>query len=456
MLLRQYAGYGLLVLLIVGAGGALFLPAAAAWSVAVLAAVMAVAAVEDFRRRRERVLRDAAEALRRLGAGKFGDKLYAGGSPALADLARATNTAAETLAGRIGRLEDELRQLRAVLDGMVEGVIALDAGQAVLFANDRAGQLLGFVPGPGVGRKFWEVVRHRRLQEIVSAALTQSGPIREELDRPGPTVDNLAVYAARLSGIDAGAVLVLHDTSDLRRLERVRQEFVANVSHELKTPLAVIKVCVESLIEGAAADPDACDGFLAQIGEQADRLHNLVLDMLSLARIESGANVMDVREVSVESAVRQCLERHRARAEANGQRLDAEPPDSPSFALADDEALDTILDNLVDNAVKYTPTGGRITIRSTNADDAVCIEVEDTGVGIPERDQPRIFERFYRVDKARARELGGTGLGLAIVKHLTQAMGGEVAIRSTVGRGTTVTVRLPAVSSGLAGSGESR
>jgi two-component system phosphate regulon sensor histidine kinase PhoR len=266
----------------------------------------------------------------------------------------------------------------------------------------------------------------------------------------------LAVYAARLSGTDAGAVLVLHDVSDLRRLERLRQEFVANVSHELKTPLAVIKVCVESLVEGAAADPEARDGFLGQINEQTDRLHDLVLDMLSLARIESGEAPLDVHAITVESAVRRCLDRHHARAESKGQRLEAEPPVAPVMALADDEALDTILDNLVDNALKYTPAGGRIAIRWTANDGKVNVEIEDTGVGIPERDQPRIFERFYRVDKARARELGGTGLGLSIVKHLTQTMGGEVGVRSAVGRGTTVTIGLPAATSDLAGPDETR
>jgi two-component system phosphate regulon sensor histidine kinase PhoR len=236
----------------------------------------------------------------------------------------------------------------------------------------------------------------------------------------------------------------VQDTSDLRRLERVRQEFVANVSHELKTPLAVIKVCVETLLDGAASDPAVRGGFLGQIDEQTDRLHNLILDLLSLARIESGTAALDVRSVPIEAVVNDCLERHRARAEAKGQKLEACPPaGQPIAARADEEALDTILDNLVDNAVKYTPAGGRVTVRWSMAGEQACVEVEDTGVGIPERDQPRLFERFYRVDKARARELGGTGLGLSIVKHLVQAMDGEVGVRSAVRRGTTFTIRLP-------------
>jgi two-component system phosphate regulon sensor histidine kinase PhoR len=444
ILFRHYIGYGLLVMLIVTAAGALLLPVTGMWAVAAVAALAALAVLEHFRRGREQVLRITAEALRRLAAGKFDQKLYAGGSQALTDLARATNAATLAVAARVERLEAERSQLLAVLGGMVEGVVSLDSQHTVLFANDCAGELLGFASAQAAGRKFWEVVRHRRLQEIVHGVLGGPEPIREELDWPGLTTRHLALYAARLTGPDPGAVLVLHDITDLRRLEGVRQEFVANVSHELKTPLAVIKVCVETLLDGAAADADARGGFLTQIDEQADRLHNLILDLLSLARIESGTAVLEIRPVPLESAVGDCLDRQRARAEAKGLQLEATPPGGGAVAaLADEESLDAILDNLVDNAIKYTPGGGRVAVRWITGGAYAVIEVEDTGVGIPERDQPRVFERFYRVDKARARELGGTGLGLSIVKHLTQSMGGEVGVRSTVGRGTTFTIRLP-------------
>lgn len=443
MLVRQYVVYGLLVLLVAGMVGTLLFPAvpAVVWTVAVVAAAAAIGVLDDFRRGRERVIRDAAEAVRRLSAGKFGDKLYAGGSPALADLARAMNATAETLAGRIDRLESERQRLLAVLGGMVEGVVALDRRQTVLFANDRAGQLLGFVPSPAAGRRLWEVVRQRRLQEIVEQSLAGPNPIREELEWPGPTARHIAIYAARLSGPEPGAVLVLHDTSDLRRLERLRQDFVANVSHELKTPLAVIKACVETLIDGAATDTAACSGFLTQINDQADRLHNLVLDLLHLARIESDDAPLALHPVPLAETAAHCVARHQARAESKDQQLQADGP--PLAVQADDEALDTVLENLVDNALKYTPAGGRVTVRWVADDSMATIAVEDTGIGIPERDLPRLFERFYRVDRARSRELGGTGLGLSIVKHLVQAMGGSVEVRSTVGRGSTFTVVLP-------------
>jgi two-component system phosphate regulon sensor histidine kinase PhoR len=213
------------------------------------------------------------------------------------------------------------------------------------------------------------------------------------------------------------------------------------VSHELKTPLAVIKACAETLIDGAAADAAARDGFLTQINDQADRLHNLVIDLLELARIESHTAPLDLHPVLVADVVRECIARHQARAAAGGLQLEASG--LPLSVSADDEGLDTILENLVDNAVKYTPAGGRVSIRWSAEDGMARIDVEDTGIGIPERDRPRLFERFYRVDRARSRELGGTGLGLSIVKHLVQAMGGEVDVQSAVGRGSTFTVRLP-------------
>jgi two-component system phosphate regulon sensor histidine kinase PhoR len=356
----------------------------------------------------------------------------------------------ERLAAQFSQLDEDRQQLRTILGGMVEGVIALDAGQRILFANERAGELLEIQTAAAVGRKLWEVVRQRPLQQVVRRVLEGDGSFREELTWTGPTAKSLTVHAARLPGSPTrGAVLVLHDTSELRRLERLRQEFVANVSHELKTPLSVITACVETLMDGAADDPHHRGAFLERIAEQSDRLHALILDLLSLARIESGAEAFVFQAVPLDGAVSACVERHRARAEAKNQVLEATPGPSPGphgsppVALADDEAVGQILDNLVDNAIKYTPAGGRICIRWRAENNQVCLEVEDTGIGVPERDLPRIFERFYRVDKARSRELGGTGLGLSIVKHLVQAMHGTVSASSRPGQGTTFLVRLP-------------
>jgi two-component system phosphate regulon sensor histidine kinase PhoR len=420
-------------------------------------------------------LQDLTKAAEQVAQGNFAPKVYATNGDEVGQLAQAFNQMTERLGGQFAQLEEDRQQLRTVLSGMVEGVVALDAGQRILFANERAAQLLDFQAPSAVGRKLWEVIRQRALQDIVRRALGGTEPVHEELTIAGAAPRSLTVHAARLpDGPARGAVLVLHDTSDLRRLERLRQEFVANVSHELKTPLAVIKACVETLIDGAADDPTHRGPFLERIDEQADRLHALILDLLSLARIESGEQVFEMQSIALGPVVTACLERHRARAEGKRQQMVAHPPvekngtaeqqtlgaerldadslpcpppcadASTAFAVwADEEAVSQILDNLIDNAVKYTPDGGRIAVTWRAEDDQVCLEVEDSGIGIPEADLPRVFERFYRVDKARSRELGGTGLGLSIVKHLVQAMNGSIMASSKLGQGTTFSVRLP-------------
>jgi two-component system, OmpR family, phosphate regulon sensor histidine kinase PhoR len=461
------------LLLVVAAGAGLTMAAALACS-AWLARQVA------------RPLEDLTKAAEYLGGGAGAPRVLPEREDEVGELGRTFNRMSARLAQRITRLEADRQQLTAILGGMVEGVVALDAGQRIVFANERAVQLLEMPAGACVGRRLWEVVRQRPLLDVVQRALASTEPRREELSWSGAAARSLTVHAASLPGAEPhrgvrGAVLVLHDTSELRRLERLRQEFVANVSHELKTPLSVIQACVETLLDGAAEDAGHRTHFLEQIAGQADRLHALILDLLSLARIESGDELFDFQAVPVGDVVRAAVERHRPRAEARRQRLvvagaaqektgngngsghgnagrgEAVPvplpvpvPDafSPAQAedvavWADEEAVETVLENLLDNALKYTPDGGEVRVGWQARDGQVLLEVSDTGIGIPEADLPRIFERFYRVDKARSREMGGTGLGLSIVKHLTQAMRGSVRAASRVGHGTTFIVSLP-------------
>ncbi len=396
----------------------------------------------------------------KIGEGNSGQRVFSEGQDEIGELVSAFNRMSDQLDARIARLEEDRQQLRTILSGMVEGVVALDSDERILYANERATQLLGLPPPSsplssgrgegGVGRRLWEVVRQRPLLDVVQRALDSSEPQREELGWSGLNMRSLTVHAARLPGLPPrGAVLVLHDTTELRRLERLRQEFVANVSHELKTPLSIIKACVETLLDGAVDDPQHRRSFLEQLDSQSNRLHALILDLLSLARIESGEELFEFQPLTVSEIVQSCLERHRPRAESKEQILEIMPPagDEALAVWADEEALEQILDNLLDNAVKYTPQGGRVCVRWRREGEQVCLEVADTGIGIPESDLPRIFERFYRVDKARSRELGGTGLGLSIVKHLVQAMHGSVHAASRAGQGTTFTIRLPQAAS---------
>jgi two-component system phosphate regulon sensor histidine kinase PhoR len=424
------------------------------WSAALLTAAVALALNFWLARRIGRQLRELTEGAERIAAGGYGHKVYAVGNDDIASLGRAFNAMSDHLEEQFTQLAEDRQQLRMILSGMVEGVVALDAEQRILFANERAGQLLGFHGRSVVGRPLWEMARRTGLREVVQQALDGPQPTRKELSWNGAATQRVTVHAARLEGLPPrGAVLVLHDTTELRRLERLRQDFVANVSHELKTPLSVIKACIETLLDGAADDPQHRGPFLQQIADQSDRLHALILDLLSLARIEAGTELFQLEAVQLAPLVAACLERHRARAESKKQILEPKAfadhehstpgTQNSEAAWADAEAVQEILDNLVDNALKYTPEGGHILVGWHLDNGEVCLQVEDSGIGIPEQDLPRIFERFYRVDKARSREMGGTGLGLSIVKHLAQAMHGNVGVTSEVGKGTTFSVRLP-------------
>lgn len=396
-----------------------------------------------------RPIRELIHGAQEIAAGDYGQRVYAGGVSEVAQLARTFNHMSERLAAQFAQIDEDRQQLRTVLSSMVEGVIAIDVEQKILFANDRAGQLLEFSPPAAVGRRLWELLRQRTLQDMILSSFDpRNDPVKSvALSLPGART--FLVHVARLPGTPSrGAVLVFHDDTELRRLERLRQEFVANVSHELKTPLAIIKACVETLIDGGVDDPAFRGRFLDRINDQSDRLHNLILDLLRLARVESETEAFTMEEHDLGLLVANCLERRRTLAEGKHQTLRAVPLSSdarPALLWIDEEAMEQILDNLVDNALKYTPEGGTVEVKWGRDGDQVVLEVRDTGIGIPESELPRIFERFYRVDKARSRELGGTGLGLSIVKHLVQAMQGTLHADSVVGQGSTFTVRFPAL-----------
>ncbi|MBW3541841.1 MAG: HAMP domain-containing protein [Planctomycetes bacterium] len=368
----------------------------------------------------------------------------------LGQLATAFNAMSRELARRVEELEGKSRQLEensqrleTVLGGMVEGVIAIDARERVLFANQAARRMFGHRDGELVGRPIWEAIRIPALQQSVRQVLEGHEQTAHEFELPRRR-STVSMIAARLPGRPCpGLVLVFHDVSELRRLESQRRDFVSNVSHELKTPLTAIQVLSETLLEGALEDPRHNRRFVEQIAEQAERLYALILDLLRLAQIESGREVYDVRSIDLREPIEACAKEHTAVAESKGVILETHPPDEEVHIRADDEGLRTIVDNLVDNALEHTPAGGRVAIRWGRQDHQAVIAVEDTGVGIPAEHQDRIFERFYRVDRARSRERGGTGLGLSIVKHLTQLFGGTVEVSSLVGKGSTFTLRFP-------------
>jgi two-component system, OmpR family, phosphate regulon sensor histidine kinase PhoR len=341
----------------------------------------------------------------------------------------------DDLLARLDQIRERGDQLAAVLGGMVEGVIAVDRRTRIMFANDAAGKQFDFRADQAHGRPLLSLIRDETLHQSVQHAMTSRTSVNAEIERHVPSSGTMAVHATPLPGEPCpGVVVVLYDMTQLRRLESMRQEFVANVSHELKTPLSSIKAYAETLRAGAINDQRHNLQFVQRIEDQADRLHQLILDLLSLARIESGEQAFEIVDVDMREAVEMCLEEYRQSAEAKSITVRTEPPAEDVIVRADEEAVRQILENLVNNAIKYTPAEGEVVVRWHRDRGYALIEVRDTGIGIEPEHQDRLFERFYRVDKARSRELGGTGLGLSIVKHLTQFFGGSVSVRSEVAR----------------------
>lgn len=384
---------------------------------------------------------------RQMSAGDFAVHAPVRSPDEIGALGRALNVMASRLRNKIRDLEQEQAKATAILDGMVEGVIAVDGHSAILFMNERARAMFALGPAPAVGKPFLEIIRNADLHEVLRAARASDGLTSRELTLSTPVERRMQVNAVALrqgSG-GAGVVMVLHDVTELRRLEQVRTEFVANVSHELRTPLTAIQGSLETLLGGALEDPEHGRRFLEIVFRHTERLGRLLNDLTDLSNIELGKVTLRLEPTRLADVVESVLGIIRPKAEAGKVALHQElPPDLPAVS-ADHDRLSQILINLVDNAVKYTPGGGRVTVRAwTKAPTVVTVAVADTGVGIPRADLPRVTERFYRVDKARSRELGGTGLGLAIVKHLVLAHGGELAIESEPGQGTVVTFTLPA------------
>jgi two-component system phosphate regulon sensor histidine kinase PhoR len=354
--------------------------------------------------------------------------------------------------------EREVGQLRAILSNMREGVIALDLDERILEMNTGAFELLGpaasrLTSGTVVGVPIQEVIRSAALQRFVRRALQELSPIEEtividlEVVQAGEKERLLQAYASPLSdvrGARMGVLVVLHDVTRLHQLENVRRDFVANVSHELKTPITSIKGFVETLMDGAVENPEDARRFLSIISRQADRLNAIFEDLLSLSRIEQenerGGIGLEERSVGdvIDEALQSCL----FHAQERQIELEKEYPENLK-ALINPNLLEQAIVNLVDNAIKFSESGQRVEVRAHVLDKSLEIQVIDSGKGIDRIHLPRIFERFYRVDKARTRREGGTGLGLAIVKHIAQAHGGFATVKSELGSGSVFSIHIP-------------
>jgi two-component system phosphate regulon sensor histidine kinase PhoR len=385
---------------------------------------------------------------RRMSEGDFTVRAPIRSPDEIGALGRALNGLAARLRENIHDLGHEQAKATAILDGMIEGVIAVDGRDIILLMNERARSMFGLDATRGERKPFLEVIRNTELHEVFreSRAAGEGSVSHRELRLAIPVERHVQVNAVplRLGPDEVGVVMVLHDVTELRRLEQVRTEFVANVSHELRTPLTAIQGYLETLLSGALEERQNARRFLEIVFRHTERLGRLLNDLTDLSNIELGRVALKLAPTRLDEVIDTVLAIMGPKAASERVGLSSRLPADLPTVLADRDRLVQVVLNLVDNAVKYTPEGGRVMVQArTAAEGQVEIDVIDTGIGIPPVDLPRITERFYRVDKARSRELGGTGLGLAIVKHLVFAHGGQLRIESEPGRGTTVHVTLP-------------
>ena len=387
-----------------------------------------------------RTARSLTEVARRMAGGDLTTRARQTGDDEFGELGRALDQLAKNLSRTLGELREERDRLGGTLASMQEGVLLLDRAGHIYVLNPSLREML--LVGPdSVGKTVLEVVRHAELKELLDQGRRSLEPVTREIDFGTLQPRRLLVRAAQLPGDQGGLLAVFVDVTEVRRLESLRREFVANVSHELRTPVTAVRSAAETLQNAAADDPVAARAFIGIIERNAERLHDLVEDLLDLSRIESRGLKLTIEALDLDRVYDQVLSLFSERAAKRGTVLENEAQDELPRVLADRRALEHVLTNLVDNAVKYCPNA-TIRLRAIAHEQNVELLVEDNGPGIEARHLPRLFERFYRVDAGRSRDIGGTGLGLSIVKHMVEAMGGSVRVESTPGVGTKFGVLL--------------
>jgi len=412
------------------------------WSLLILIVAGAISLLvsRSFTGRVERL----REFSRRVAEGDFRPLPSDGTGDTLEALGYSLNQTAARMDRTIRTLTEERNLSSAILGSMVEGVAVVNGGERLVFANPGFASILGLDVPPVSGSALLEVVRQTELIEAVRRV--HAGEPRVEAEIVTGTLRQhffAATVAAVRAGETSGAVIVLHDITELRKLERIRRDFVANVSHEFRTPLTAIQGFAETLLAGAVNDPQNRDRFLGIILEHARRLARLTEDLLKLSQMDAERLELELRPVSVSQLVESCYETARHRAAEKELNLSLNLPERLPDVSGDARRLQEVLQNLLDNAIQYTLPGGKIVLSAEAKNEEVIFTVADTGIGIPQADQPRIFERFYRVDVARSREAGGTGLGLAIAKHLIEGHGGRIWVESEVGVGSKFHVSVP-------------
>ncbi|WP_028548075.1 two-component system histidine kinase PnpS [Paenibacillus sp. UNC451MF] len=368
-------------------------------------------------------------------------------------LGQAINQMADSLQLQMNRILEDESRLKTVLENMISGVVMIDRDGKIVLLNRSAEDILGFSVQELLGKKFNEAKQQYEFTQLIQECIDSRELIRDEMIFYYPSERILEINLIPISLNDeewAGVLIVLHDITAVRRLERMRSEFVANVSHELKTPIAAVKGFAETLLAGALNDKETARSFLQIIFDESERLNRLIGDILELSKIESKRIPLQFSPVHMHTFVGNCLHVMDSEAKKKSISLDMQV-DEDMYIEADEDRLRQILINLLSNGINYTPEGGKVKVKVEPLDaigddyERIVMTISDTGMGIPKKDLPRIFERFYRVDKARSRSSGGTGLGLSIVKHLVELHKGTIRVESEVGMGTKFMIELPVI-----------
>jgi two-component system phosphate regulon sensor histidine kinase PhoR len=374
---------------------------------------------------------------RKYSSGDFSHKIYHDSQDEIGELADTLNKMASDIEGKIKDVSSHSQQLKAVFNSMIEGVILTDQIGRVASINQAVERIFVVRRQNVEGKVFLEAIRNNDIAEVISTILNLGEPLSKEITLAYPVQRIFEVNATPIfyNNAISGCLVVIHDITEIRRLETMRQDFVANVSHELKTPLTSIKGFVETLLSGALEDKENNRNFLKIIQDHAGRLDNLVDDLLSLSHLESRGMVINKKDFDLSSQVKEVIQGFKSQIKNKDIEVINQLPQE-LLINADKNRIEQVFVNLIDNAVKFNKNRGYIKIYNQLSEGNIKIIIEDSGMGIPQRDISRIFERFYRVDKARSRELGGTGLGLSIVKHIVELHGGIAGVESTEGFGS--------------------
>ena len=389
-------------------------------------------------------LTDATEAI---AQGDFERRVPEQHTPGVKRLADAVNLMARTSIRRVSMLTADRNRLATIFAGMVEGVVDVDEKQNIIHINDAAALLLGLVRENSIGKPVWQEIRNQKITLAIDDAIRNRTVIKARVDYPRVSEQLVFdIYVASLSddqGEPIGAVLVLHDVTELKHLERIRTDFVANASHELKTPITAIRGLAETMVGDPDVEKSTLMQYMERIHSQSLRLSNLVTDLMTISRLESDQGTSSFTRMNFNDLVRREVRAAASAVEIKFHSLTLDPFPEPLEVYCDRQNLSQLCNNLIDNAIKYTPEGGQIKVRVRRDQADVVLEVADNGIGISPQYQERVFERFYRVDKARSQSLGGTGLGLSIVRNIAERHYGSVGVTSQLGKGTTFTFRMP-------------